>query len=378
MDRSKSDRILSAAVATTFSFALSSLTLIVPLLAIHAGYSMTYVGLLVGLAAVTQIAARLGMGAVLRRVADKTLLSASAVLIALSCFLLATSAALAVFVLAQLVQGVARSLFWTSGQAHAVRANESSVRGLRNMNVAAGVGALCGPVIAGLVWELSPSVALIVAGSTGVLALIPSLFLIKFPTFHRSASGENEVQRIWTQPGVRAGCGMNVAAGAWRSIMDSYVPVVLSGAGLSGSLIGLLITLGNGAMLGGSSVSSWLREKGTRVSLIVGLLCSGLGIALVAPSAGAPIVVGAVIGLSGLGAGVMQTVGPAIASDAVHPERRGDALVLTGTSRAVALFATPFMFSGALSVLPVGVVLGSSGVLIALPAALVAASRWRR
>ncbi|MCZ4150403.1 MFS transporter, partial [Escherichia coli] len=59
----------------------------------------------------------------------------------------------------------------------------------------------------------------------------------------------------------------------------------------------------------------------------------------------------------------------AIAADDVHPEERGDALSLTGTVRASALFLTPFVMALLVSVVPVAAALVSVGVLMTLPAA---------
>ena len=42
-------------------------------------------------------------------------------------------------------------------------------------------------------------------------------------------------------------CWANVVGGVWWSMIGSYVPVILVGAGLVPSLIGLLVTLSEGA-----------------------------------------------------------------------------------------------------------------------------------
>jgi MFS family permease len=75
-----------------------------------------------------------------------------------------------------------------------------------------------------------------------------------------------------------------------------------------------------------------------------------------------------VLALSGLGAGALQTVGPAVATDAVHPEERGEAIAAAGTFRAAALFAAPLAIAGAITVVPLAAAMAVVGVAIAAPA----------
>ena len=67
----KRDRLLGGLAATIFSVTLGLNSVAVPLLAIHAGYSAAEIGLLIAVPAIAQIAARLNMGAMMRRFPDK-------------------------------------------------------------------------------------------------------------------------------------------------------------------------------------------------------------------------------------------------------------------------------------------------------------------
>lgn len=291
-------------------------------------------------------------------------------MIAVSCALIAVSDALAIFVLSQLVQGSARALFWTSSQTHAVRMSTSSVKGLTEVNLAAGVGALLGPALAGYLWELSAPLPLIVGAVAGSAAVIPAALLTKLPVFApERATGGILARGLWRRPGVGAACWMNAGAGAWKSLLDSYVPIVLSLAGQPVAVIGILVAIPNAAVLVGSASASWLRRRGNRMSLLTGLLATGAGLAAAGPLAGAAVAAAVALVVSGIGAGILQTVGPAIAADEVHPEERGDALALTGTVRASALFLTPFVMALLVSVVPVAGALVTAGVLVTLPVA---------
>ncbi|MCO4264589.1 MFS transporter [Pseudarthrobacter sp. MDT3-26] len=364
------DRALSIGATVLFSFALGTLGVVVPLLAIGVGYSAPEVGLMVALAAVSQLVTRLFMGALMRRVPDKAFLVGSAVMIAVSCVLLALSDALVIFAVSQLVQGSARALFWTSSQTHAVRMSATSVGGLTAVNLAAGVGALLGPALAGYLWEASAALPLVVAAAAGAAAAITAALLVRLPLFApEKSAGGMKAGRLWRRPGVGAACWMNAGAGAWKSLLDSYVPVALSLAGQSVAVIGILISIANTAVLAGSAAGSWLRRKGVRASLVTGLLATGAGLAAAGPLAGVAAAAAVALVISGIGAGILQTVGPAIAVDEVHPEERGDVLALTGTVRASALFFTPFGMALLVTVAPVAAALLAAGVVITLPAA---------
>lgn len=367
------DRALSASAIVLFSVALGILSVVVPLLGVHAGYSASEVGLLVAVAAIAQLVTRLCMGAVMRRIPDTSLLVAAALMIAVSSALLAISQAFMVFVASQLVQGAARALFWTSSQTHAVRNSPSAVIGLRDVNLAAGVGALAGPAVAGYFWEASVQLPLVLGAVAGFLTILPAGVLIRFPPFAPRPAGRRKEKHLWRRPGVDAACWMNGAAGAWKSLLDSYVPLALALAGQSAAAIGILLSIANTTVLAGSACGGWVHRKGVRTSLVTGVVATGLGVAAVGPLAGLTFLAAASLAVSGIGAGILQTVGPAIAAEKVRPEERGDALAVTGTFRAAALMLTPVAVAGAVALAPVTAVLLAAGLLITAPAA----TKWR-
>lgn len=93
MDSVNYDRALSALAIILFSFALGTLSVVVPLLGVHAGYTPSEIGLLVAVAAIAQLITRLYMGALMRRIPDRSFLVGSGLMIAISCALLAISPA---------------------------------------------------------------------------------------------------------------------------------------------------------------------------------------------------------------------------------------------------------------------------------------------
>jgi MFS family permease len=359
------DTIASAGGAAVFSLSHGLASLALPLLALRAGYSGVDIGVLTAIAAVSQILIRVVLGRLMRIFPDWTLVAAAGLLLAASNALVVVSAAVIPFVVAELLQGAARGCFWTGSQTHVVRRAGSSVGALATVNFFSSMGLLCGPVLAGVLSERSPQVALGVGAAIALVSVIPPFLMDRLPPF--SPPPDRPPGGIWRRPGVDAGCWAGVSAGAWRGLLGSYVPVALDLARQSSSTIGVLVSVANGASVAGSVLVSRARGAWLTWSYAIGTFITGAATAGIALLAGSPWGAGILLALSGLGAGVLQTVGPAIASDAVHSEERGEAIAVAGTFRAGALFIAPLGTAGLIMAAPLTLAMGVMGLLIALP-----------
>ncbi|WP_395103981.1 MFS transporter [Actinomadura sp. SCN-SB] len=349
-----------------FSLSLGMASVAMPLLALQAGYSGTEIGVYTALSAVAQLCTRLVMGPAMRLLPDRDFIVLAAALLAVSSGLAAVSALPICFGLAQLLQGIARAFFWTGSQTHAVRMSKSSVRGLTALNLSSTAGLLGGPVLAGFLTEASPGRALLCAALIATVVMWPAARLTRLPVFEQLE--DRRPGLIWTRPGVDAGCWAGVTAGAWRGLLSSYIPVVLTHAGQGPSMVGGLVSVANAASLAGTGLAGRVPERWLSRSFGLGVLATGLSIAAFAPLAATALAAGAALAASGIGAGVLQTVGPAVASDAVHPEERGEAIAAAGTFRAASLFLVPLGVAGLLAVVPLVPALMLTGVLAATPA----------
>jgi MFS family permease len=348
-----------------FSLALSISSVALPLLALSAGYSSIQVGVLTALSAVAQLLIRLVIGALMRRYPDWLLVLLAALLLATSTAIVSVSSALVPFVLCELAQGAARGAFWTGSQTHVVRGSSSAVSGMAKVNLASSVGLLAGPLAAGLLAEHSLRTALLLATAVAAATCVPTLFLDRLPPFARVH--DRPPGRLWTRPGVDVGCAAGATAGAWRGLLGSYVPVALDAARQSSTVIGALVSVANGASLLGAASVARMRSGSRRV-FVVGTVGCGLTTALVAWAAGSAPLAGLLLALSGLAAGALQTVGPALATDSVHPDERGDAIAASGTFRAGALFASPLLMAALLGSIALGPAMALVGAAIAAPA----------
>jgi MFS family permease len=356
----------SAVAVAFFSLSLALAGVAVPILILEAGYSVSEVGFFIALSGVAQIAARIRIGALMRRLPDKHLVGLAGVLMGLGSGLLAASAALVSILVSQLLQGAARGFFWTAIQTHAVRTSAVATRGLALVNLASGVGLIVGPAVAGLLLEISARVALSATALVGFATLVPVLFMARLAAFPERPAGQ---PRVWTKRGVRSGAFVAASAGAWRGLMGTYVPTVLHQAAHSSVVIGVAVSLANIATV----VAGWrarsVRQDRFRQWLVGGAAVAGLGLAVFGLAAEFIAVAVLALALSGLGIGLVQTVGPASAAEAVDEDERGDAMAALGLSRATATFAAPFGVAALVSVLPLGHALVAAGGLVALPAA---------
>ncbi|TQN40884.1 putative MFS family arabinose efflux permease [Blastococcus colisei] len=364
---SRRDATASLVGAVIFAVGQGIASVAVPLLALRVGYSTAEVGVIVAMSAVSQMGARLFMGAMMRRLPDKVFVIISAASLALSCGVLVISTTWLIFTVSQLLQGLARAFFWTGTQTHAVRTSESAVGALARVNLVSGLGQIAGPLMAGLLIAHSPQLALGVAGAISALGVVSALLLIRLPPFAPRSKDRGRV-RIWRRPGVDVGCWAGASAGAWRGLLGSYVPVALEHARQSSTTIGALVAVANGAQVAGSAIAGRLRGAGLRRSLVLGILASGIGIAVVGPLAEMAALTALALFVSGIGAGAVQTVGPAVATDAVDAEERGEAIASTGTFRAAALLVAPFAVAGMVTVIPLTAAVVTAGILITAPA----------
>ena len=350
-----------------YSFALGVASVALPLQAVFAGYSAVEVGVLVAVSAVSQLAGRALLGRAMRRVPDWVIVGAACVLLSMSCLVVVVSSALAPFLLAQLVQGVSRACFWTGSQTHVVRGEGSSVRALASVNLVGNVGLLSGPVVAGLLIDGDDAyLALLVAAAAALASVLPVGRLHRLPPFKQLS--DRQPGHIWRRAGVWEGCHAGVTAGAWRGLLGSYVPLALVHAGQAALTVGVLVAIANtSSILGAWLVRRVESDAGVRRTLMLGTPVTGLALAAMGPLATSPTFAALALTASGVAAGALQTLGPAIAADAVHHEERGEAIAATGTFRAASLFVAPLATAALVMVVPIGAAMVVTGVLMALP-----------
>ena len=360
------DLAASAATAAIIGFVLGMAGVALPLLALRVGYSAAEIGALTAVSAVAQVVSRSSLGALMKRVPEWTLISSAGLLLALGCGLVALSSSLVPFVVAQLLQGVARAFFWTSTTAHLVRGSGRAAPRLAVVNLTAGIGSLTGPLLAGVLSERTPALALAVAAGISLAAMAPTFLLDRLPPF--APRKDRAAGRVWRRPGVDVGCAAAVTAGGWQALLTSYVPVALVAAGQSAAMVGALVAVANGSMLVAAGLAGRVRSRWQRPVVLGAILVGGVAVALTAALAGSVPLSALVLAAGGYVAGTLQVLGSAVVAESVDPEERGEAVAASGTFRAVAMFGTPLAVAGLISLVPLAPAVAAVGVALGLPA----------
>ena len=367
------DRIALLLVVFGFSVGLGVGIVTIPLLALAAGYDAPSVGFLVAAAAATHLAGRLALPWLLGRLPDRTLIALASVMMLAAFGLLLISTVLAVFVLAQVLQGGARAIFWTSSQTHAVRDQPRPVHRLVDVSVASNAGTLIGPALGGLLATVGLPAALLAGILGSGAAAGGTIFLRRLEEFDRRNSVGS--RRLLRRNGVDVACWASAVSGVWFSMLGSYVPVILLGAGIDSVGIGWLITASEGAatvaLLGLRRIAVDRIRPVVRIGA-VGVTASLVAVAVV-PSSVATYAALLIVG--GAASGAITTLGPAMASLAAGPHEQGDALSLSGTFRAAALFASPASAGAVLSFAPLWAAITLIALAVGLPGLVVGRSR---
>lgn len=381
----RDDRPIALGVAFGFALSLGIGTVAVPLVALDAGYDAAAIGFLAATAALSQLLTRLTLPRLLGRFQDRWLVGLSAVLMLTTFCLLLASTALPVFLTAQLASGAARAVFWTSSQTHAIRSadprpldGQVQVRRLVDLNLAGNAGTLSGPALAGVLATFGLPVALAGAAIPAALAAIAAPLMAAYPPYDRRQSAG--AFRLLRRDGVDVACWANFVAGAWWSMIGSYVPVVLVRAGLAPVVIGWLVTLSESA--GAVALLLIRRAAPRRIRPLVRAgafaeMAALAGIALagtvLAPQA--LLAYGVLLVAGGMAAGTVTSLAPALVTLVAGEHEQGDALALSGTFRSFALLGAPATVGALLSFVALPVALVAVAVASAIPGVVLGRSR---
>ena len=369
---SPTDQVASLVVIFAFSVGLGAAAVVVPLVALDAGYDAAAVGFLVATAAACQFAMRLTLPWLLGWFPDRTLIAAGSLATVGSFGLLLLSTALPVFVVAQLLQGAGRALFWTSNQTHAVRSGDRPVERLVVMTMAGNAGTLTGPAMGGMLAAVALDLGLALAVGSTAVAVLAAPFLQRLPRYDRRAG--IGTRRLLRREGVDLACWSSVIGGTWWSMVGSYVPVMAVAAGIGAAGLGGLVTLSEGA--GMVALFTLRRVAPERIRPIVVAASAATVAALIGLAATAfvgPAAIGAFIPLmilGGVGSGTVTALSAAVASLVAGPAEQGDALAVSGTFRAGALLVAPATVGALLSVVAVPGAVALVALAAGLPGAL--------
>lgn len=277
-------------IALLFSTINATIQLLVPLYALYLGYSPLTIGILAALPSVANVSLRLVFGRLSDRHGEARLLQVGALiyLAAALGFLLSAPLGLGAVVGAQLLQGVARSNFWTVGQTYVTKLPLRGGTNLGLFNGATNLGMLLGMSGAG-VWAQ----ALGYPGAFWVVAALALAYTALTRRLTAPAADPSEAAPRRSVPSRPASLGLrpgplwlaaccSFISGATWAMAASFYPVYLARLRYSDRSIGVLVMLLAAGMLASSFASRRIAAGGRpleRFGLIF-IVATGAGMAV--------------------------------------------------------------------------------------------------
>lgn len=365
----RSDIFWNSAAAGLFALSLGVASVVIPLKALEVGYHATQIGLAVAVSALAQVATRGVVGTWVRRLPARTFVMGAGLLSGASCALLVVSSEAPALIAAMVLQGASRALLLIGCYGQVVLTTTSAASGLASVNTVTGLGLLVGPALAGVLMELgSLDTAPLVAAALGVLTALPALLLLPVRPGPASAARRPVRGAPWRRRHGNGGNAAAAVAGAWAGLMASHVPALLAEQVQSPAQIGLLVSVANAAALLGAAAAGLHGRRGggrraATVRLVkVAVAVTGLGTAATGILPHSPVAVAVCLAAAGLGAGLLQTLGPVLAIDGDEGASRAEAVATSAAFRAGAMFAAPVGASLGAAVAPLGWALAAVGL----------------
>ena len=359
-------------LALLFSIINATVQLLVPLYALRLGYSGLIIGLLAALPSIANVTLRLTFGRLSDRYGETAILRLGGLFYFASAagMLLSTWVGLAALVGAQLLQGVARSVFWTVAQTYVTKLPLRGGLNLSLFNGATNLGMVLGIGVAGL-WA-------VVLGYRGAFALLLALALLYIALTLVLASPQTPMpSQTVAPPRTRgrlpsfrlgplwlAACCSFLSGATW-AMAGSFHPVYLARLGYGEKAIGLLLMLLPAGMLASSFVSRQIVERsGSMERLAVGfVVATGLGVAIV-PAVHAWPALAAVILATGFCSGVCSLLYQLSVQQHSAWGSRGMTMASVGLFGNLALLVLPTTIGVVLRWVPLNAALVGAGAFL--------------
>jgi MFS family permease len=282
-------------IALLFSTINATIQLLVPLYALYLHYSPLVIGILAALPSVANVSLRLVFGRLSDRHGEPRILRLGGLvyLAASLGFLLSTPLGLAAVIAAQLLQGVARSIFWTVAQTYVTKLPLRGGLNLGLFNGATNLGMLLGMSGAGVCAQTLgyPGafwvVAALASGYTGLTRRITAPAGPPSDAAPRPDAGVATPARpaaLGMRPGpLRLAACCSFTSGATWAMAASFYPVYLARLTYSDRSIGVMVMLLAAGMLASSFASRRIVEGGLPLERLAVLFigATGVGMAVV-------------------------------------------------------------------------------------------------
>ena len=340
--------------AFSYQLTLGIIQVLVPLYALHLGYDLTTLGVIVASQAVFGLMLRLFAGAIADQFGERWVLWASFVTMFTGMAVFVISGQFWMLVLAQSFVGYSRATYWTATQSYTSRINpERSGEIYGRLNSMGNAGGLIGAFMSGVlvVW-LGYGAAFGITGAVAVAGFVGSLAL---PPLTKRSARRGFRAPLGQIPGIARHRGMGLGGfAAFAASMAMILPSVLFipylvEQGYSETVTGGMQAVSvAGSIALGIVFGGLLARVGRSRTYTVALLFAGvtvLGVSLVAGMA-APLA--AVMLGYGVFRASLSILYPLAGADHSAPEQRGMAMAYVGLYWGTAQLVVPVAF-GALA-----------------------------
>ncbi|MEX2599190.1 MAG: MFS transporter [Dehalococcoidia bacterium] len=362
--------------SSAFSLILGILTLLVPFYLLELGYSFGQLGIIISAQGVFQVGLRLFGGVMADRVGERWVILASFGSLLAGALLMALAPALAAIIVAQLLIGAARSVYWTASQSYGSRILEGGAgKFLGRFFGFSSAGQMVGSFIGG--WIAGYALFAFGFGVCAALAGLSILLTFVMPELPRRMA--RTIKQIlkpvpsvflsrWTLLPAICAFGASLSMALLGSLIPAYLRVDV---GYAESTIGAFRVIhGIGAVLIGFGFSMVLARLGQK-AFYAGIVAGNGGFIILM------VLSGDVIWLTGLvmfGAGIAFNAGRVLyavmTAEGSNPDQRGVAMAVVGIYWASAQLIGPAAFGLLGDVIGPFASLMVAGALIMIPGLL--------
>ena len=334
---------------TAYSVVLGGIIVLVPLYIISLGYNPAWLGLIIAGQGLFQVALRLFGGVISDRIGERWVIQVSFAALMAGSLGLAFSPSLASLLMAQVLFGGSRAIYWTSAQSYGSRIDESRPTSLMGRFFGfAAVGGLVGNAGGGIIavalgyQEGFLIAAAISGGAMFVVAVMPQLPRRAAKTLREILA---PVPGVFRQRATLLPAVMAITTSLHTSVLASVGAAVYNEFGLSDDEFGVLMAIhAGGAIVAGFAFSHFLNRVGHQPTYALTMALHGLpliGIVLWGGGYSTAAVLMFVLGLSFNAGRVLNVSLTAMVSS---PEQRGVFMAVVGIYWASGQMLGPLLF----------------------------------
>lgn len=262
----------------------------------------------------------------------------------------------------QMIAGLVDSMGWLGAQTLIGQHMRGSTVYTGRLSFTCRFGHLIAPPAIGWIWDsLGPSWAFVALGIWGIGTLACSLMLP--PAERKSVETEQddrvrtadllprfadyaEAFRLLAVPAIALVVMASMLSHVGASVHSSFYVVYLGEQGISGTEIGLLLSVSSVAAAGGALIAAWTARHIKPYWLMLGAILTSVLAVAVTPALGLLSLLMVASAVRGAANGVTQPMVISTVLRAVGPELRGKAAGIRGTANRMASIAAPVVMGG--------------------------------